>query len=131
MNNSSGDYVNKWKSPAKCFASYNSFRSFLSLLNCFECPSVQLFAIWSIQYLCGKNREYILIVFVILFNRSLFLLSFVLLLSREILPYVSQRGSHAFDSIIIGVTECWPQKYETNVWTDSGFRSTVFKPINV
>ena len=58
-------------------------------------------------------------------------INFVLVLSREILRYVNQRGCVASDSVITGVTGCWPQKCETIMWTDSGYRSTVFKSIKI
>jgi hypothetical protein len=39
---------------------YDSFLYYLQLLNCFELPAVQLFAVWDIHRLCDKNREQIL-----------------------------------------------------------------------
>ncbi len=46
-----------WRIPDSAIVTYRSFRPFLPLLNCYESPAVQLYAIWTIHYVCSKFRK--------------------------------------------------------------------------
>lgn len=35
-----------------------SFNPFFPLLRCFDCPAVQLWAVWAIQHVCTKNSKH-------------------------------------------------------------------------
>ncbi len=49
--------VLNWNTTDELAINYNSFSTLLPLLNCFETPAVQLWAIWTTHYFCAQNRE--------------------------------------------------------------------------
>ncbi len=51
--------ISNWKIHEEEMVIYDSFLHYLQLINCFELPAVQLFAVWDIHRLCEKNREQI------------------------------------------------------------------------
>ncbi len=49
--------VLKWGKTENSYLVYNSLKSFIPLLNCFELPAVQLYAVWALNYFYSKNRK--------------------------------------------------------------------------
>jgi hypothetical protein len=49
--------VTKWENPIVEIDVYYSYQQILPLLDCFELPAVQFYAIWTIYHLCSKNRK--------------------------------------------------------------------------
>lgn len=49
------DVVLQWEQPEGEMVAYRSFNPFFPLLRCFDCPAVQLWAVWAIQHVCTKN----------------------------------------------------------------------------
>ncbi len=65
--------VMNWKTAEIISDVFDSLSPFLPLLNCFESPAVQSFAIWTLNNLCANNRKKIYNLFQDLFiNFSLF-----------------------------------------------------------
>lgn len=50
-----GAVVAAWQAPEGEMVAYRSFHPFLSLLQCYEAPQVQLWAVWAIHHVCTKN----------------------------------------------------------------------------
>ncbi|KAL8572518.1 hypothetical protein ACOMHN_019557 [Nucella lapillus] len=46
-----------WEQPQGEMVAYRSFSPFFPLLDCFDTPSVQLWALWAIQHVCTRNGE--------------------------------------------------------------------------
>jgi hypothetical protein len=46
-----------WKTLDKDFVSFVSLSTFQPLLNSFESPAVQLWAVWTLHHFCSENRE--------------------------------------------------------------------------
>jgi Zyg-11 family protein len=49
--------VLNWKTPELEMVAYRSFSPFLPLLECYETPEVQLWAVWAIHHVCSKNPK--------------------------------------------------------------------------
>ncbi|KAK7504037.1 hypothetical protein BaRGS_00004769 [Batillaria attramentaria] len=49
--------VMEWEQPQSEMVAYRSFSPFFPLLDCFDTPSVQLWAVWAIQHVCTKNGD--------------------------------------------------------------------------
>ncbi|XP_025110002.1 protein zyg-11 homolog B-like [Pomacea canaliculata] len=52
-----GEVVAGWEQPQGEMVAYRSFSPFFPLLDCFDTPSVQLWAVWAIQHVCTKNGD--------------------------------------------------------------------------
>ncbi|XP_076463188.1 protein zyg-11 homolog B-like [Babylonia areolata] len=52
-----GQVVLAWEQPQGEMVAYRSFSPFFPLLDCFDTPSVQLWALWAIQHVCSRNGE--------------------------------------------------------------------------
>uniref|UniRef100_A0A1B6MT34 Uncharacterized protein n=1 Tax=Graphocephala atropunctata TaxID=36148 RepID=A0A1B6MT34_9HEMI len=50
-----GTVVAGWQAPDGEMVAYRSFHPFLSLLQCYQAPQVQLWAVWAIHHVCTKN----------------------------------------------------------------------------
>ncbi len=48
--------VLSWDKTEKSLV-YYSFQSFTPLLNCFDSPAVQLYAVWALNYFYSKDRK--------------------------------------------------------------------------
>ncbi len=46
-----------WKTHDRQYLLYHSFEPLSKLMNCFETPAVQLYAIWAILHVCSKNGK--------------------------------------------------------------------------
>ncbi len=55
--------VMKWNNGQIKFVKYGSSLQFKQLLNCFESPAVQIFAIWTLHELFAQNRKNSFLVF--------------------------------------------------------------------
>ncbi|KAK7100174.1 hypothetical protein V1264_023165 [Littorina saxatilis] len=51
------EVVMEWEQPQGEMVAYRSFSPFFPLLDCFDTPSVQLWAVWAIQHVCSKNGD--------------------------------------------------------------------------
>lgn len=49
--------VMEWEQPQSEMVAYRSFSPFFPLLDCFDTPPVQLWAVWAIQHVCTKNGD--------------------------------------------------------------------------
>ncbi|XP_054290704.1 protein zyg-11 homolog B-like [Macrosteles quadrilineatus] len=52
-----GAAVAAWQPPEGEMVAYRSFHPFLSLLQCYDAPQVQLWAVWAIHHVCTKNAS--------------------------------------------------------------------------
>jgi len=49
--------VLSWDKTEKITTVYNSLQSFIPLLNCFQFPAIQLYAVWALNYFYSKDRK--------------------------------------------------------------------------
>jgi Zyg-11 family protein len=49
--------VLSWDKTEDMTTVYNSLQSFIPLLNCFESPAIQLYAVWALNYSYSKDRK--------------------------------------------------------------------------
>lgn len=52
--------VVSWQAPEGEMVAYRSFHPFLSLLQCYDAPQVQLWAVWAIHHVCTKNGKFLM-----------------------------------------------------------------------
>lgn len=52
--------VASWQAPEGEMVAYRSFHPFLSLLQCYDAPQVQLWAVWAIHHVCTKNGKFLM-----------------------------------------------------------------------
>lgn len=52
--------VASWQAPEGEMVAYRSFHPFLSLLQCYDAPQVQLWAVWAIHHVCTKNGKFLI-----------------------------------------------------------------------
>ncbi|XP_064606209.1 protein zyg-11 homolog B-like [Liolophura sinensis] len=52
-----GETVREWQQPQGEMVAYRSFSPFFPLLNCYDMPSVQLWASWAIQHVVTRNGK--------------------------------------------------------------------------
>lgn len=64
-----------------------SFNPFFPLLRCFDCPAVQLWAVWAIQHVCTKNSKHTEKLIVWVLNNTYGIINMYLCVGKQVISF--------------------------------------------
>lgn len=64
-----------------------SFNPFFPLLRCFDCPAVQLWAVWAIQHVCTKNSKHTETLIVWVLNNTYGIINMYLCVGKQVISF--------------------------------------------